>query len=386
MKKKIGISIGILVIVLIIAGIITNYSDSARVTTGHEPKCCIKVVSNDGSKVTYWGLGYKVVRYVGVSPNEPYESNIGVKMGSWFMKYELPKADIIKIEYEGQTITITDIKNIETIENILVNSKYNNEICDGINTHKITMDNEIYYLKESCQEIQKGDKQAKISKEDLEKINNIIYNKMDNEQSEEGQFFYGKVVESTASYIIVEPNESEEERKSADKISIGLGEYNDALYMVGTNVKITYDGTIMESYPAQIIATKIELKSAENFEILFYDKQPQSDIKVHKIVDKNETDKYDYDVYGYDGSVNIRIDGKDYSLKEALLENKITMEEIIVKANQDEKDGKIKADMYKDGGSMEYHYENYTIIKCHTVDGNRDVYIGTKDLKLTDVI
>lgn len=47
---------------------------------------------------------------------------------------------------------------------------------------------------------------------------------------------------------------------------------------------------------------------------------------------------------------------------------------------------KIKADMYKDGGSMEYHYENYTIIKCHTVDGNRDVYIGTKDLKLTDVI
>ena len=386
MKKKIGISIGILVIVLIVAGIITNYSDSARVTTGHEPKCCIKVVSNDGSKVTYWGLGYKVVRYVGVSPNEPYESNIGVKMGSWFMKYELPKADIIKIEYEGQTITITDIKNIETIENILVNSKYNNEICDGINTHKITMDNEIYYLKESCQEIQKGDKQAKISKEDLEKINNIIYNKMDNEQSEEGQFFYGKVVESTASYIIVEPNESEEERKSADKFSIGLGEYNDALYMVGTNVKITYDGTIMESYPAQIIATKIELKSAENFEILFYDKQPQSDIKVHKIVDKNETDKYDYDVYGYDGSVNIRIDGKDYSLKEALLENKITMEEIIVKANQDEKDGKIKANMYKDGGSMEYHYENYTIIKCHTIDGNRDVYIGTKDLKLTDVI
>ncbi len=386
MKKKIGISIGILVIILIIAGIITNYSDSARVTTGHEPKCCIKVVSNDGSKVTYWGLGYKVVRYVGVSPNEPYESNIGVKMGSWFMKYELPKADIIKIEYEGQTITINDIKNIETIENILVNSKYNNEICDGINTHKITMDNEIYYLKESCQEIQKGDKQAKISKEDLEKINNIIYNKMDNEQSEEGQFFYGKVVESTASYIIVEPNENEEERKSADKISIGLGEYNDALYMVGTNVKITYDGTIMESYPAQIIATKIELKSAENFEILFYDKQPQSDIKVHKIVDKNETDKYDYDVYGYDGSVNIRIDGKDYSLKDALLENKITMEEIIAKANQDEKEGKIKADMYKDGGSIEYHYENYTIIKCHTVDGNRDVYIGTKDLKLTDVI
>jgi len=181
MKKKIGISIGILVIVLIVAGIITNYSDSARVTTGHEPKCCIKVVSNDGSKVTYWGLGYKVVRYVGVSPNEPYESNIGVKMGNWFMKYELPKADIIEIEYEGQIITITDIKDIGIIENILLNSKYNGEICNGINTHKIILNKDIYYIKESCKEIQKGDKQATISTEDLETINNIIFQNKTNE-------------------------------------------------------------------------------------------------------------------------------------------------------------------------------------------------------------
>ena len=182
MKKKIGISIGILVIVLIVAGIITNYSDSARVTTGHEPKCCIKVVSNDGSKVTYWGLGYKVVRYVGVSPNEPYESNIGVKMGNWFMKYELPKADIIEIEYEGQKITITDIKDIEAIENILVNSKYDNRICNGINSYKIVLNNDVYYIKESCKEIQKGNKQATISTEDLELINNIISNKINKEK------------------------------------------------------------------------------------------------------------------------------------------------------------------------------------------------------------
>ena len=55
--------------------------------------------------------------------------------------------------------------------------------------------------------------------------------------------------------MIVEPNEDEEERKSTDKISISLGEYNDALYEVGTNVKITYNGEIMETYPAQVKAT-----------------------------------------------------------------------------------------------------------------------------------
>lgn len=385
MKKKIGIGIVIFLILLIIVGIITNYADSGRVSTGHEPKYCIKVVSNDGSKVTYWGLGYKVIRYVGVSPNEPYENNIGTKMGSWFMDYELPKSNTIEIEYEGQTITITDMKDIGTIENILLNSKYDGEICDGINTHKIVLNNEVYYIKESCKEIQKGDKQATISAEDLELINNII-SKMNKEQGKNENYFYGKIIEATNKYIIVEPNKEEKVRESSDKISIGLEENSDVVYMIGTNVKITYDGTIMESYPVQVNGAKIEVKSAENFEILFYDKHPMESYKIYTILDKSETYKYDYTIYGYDGSVNIRIDGKDYSLKEALLQNKITMEEIISKANQDEKDGKIKADMYKDGGSMEYHYENYTIIKCHTIDGNRDVYIGTKDLKLNDVI
>lgn len=181
MKKKIGIIIGIFVIVLIVIGIITNYLDSGRVTTGHEPKYCIKIVSNDGSKVTYWGLGYKVIRYVGVSPNEPYENNIGTKMGSWFMKYELPKDDIIEIEYEGHTIKVTDIKDIGVIENILLNSKYDREICDGISTHKIVLNNEVYYIKESCKEIQKGDKQSKITENDLNTITNI-FEKISNEK------------------------------------------------------------------------------------------------------------------------------------------------------------------------------------------------------------
>ena len=215
----------------------------------------------------------------------------------------------------------------------------------------------------------------------VENISSNPVNTVNHEQNEHS--FFGKVIESTASYIIVEPNEDEDIRKSSDKISISLGEYNDAIYEVGTNVKITYDGTIMESYPAQVKVTKIEVKSTENFEIIFKDRQPiDSYNKIYVILDKSETNKYDYTIYAYDGSVNIRIDGKAYSLKEALLENKITMEEIIAKANKDFPD----AVSYDDGGSIEYHYENYTIIKCHRLDGNRDVYIGTKEMTLNDVI
>ena len=120
--KKLCVSTIIVIIVIIIVGIITNYIDSGRITTGHEPQYCIKIVSNGGSKITYWGLGYKVVRYVKISPNEPYENNIGVKMGSWFMKYNLPKEKNIIIEYEDKSITITNHNDIEKISNILENS------------------------------------------------------------------------------------------------------------------------------------------------------------------------------------------------------------------------------------------------------------------------
>ena len=96
--------------------------------------------------------------------------------------------------------------------------------------------------------------------------------------------------------------------------------------MVGTGVKIIYDGVIMETYPAQINATKIDLKLAENFEIFFYEKQPMESYKIYTILEKNEADNYNYTIYGYDGIVNIKIDDKDYSLKDALLQNKMTIQ------------------------------------------------------------
>ncbi len=434
MKKSFKI-IGIILGVIIILGIIFFIVDYNRVQKQEKPIFCIKNpagVIRDGGTVEYFGLGYKVIDFHTLAGFED------IKIGNWFMKYEDFSSEIgkYKMKFEqdnkknysktidGITIelNIPNGWNYEEVEesknddfkfalNFYKNSKEKNAtlyfysnmfgVCGtGLTNEKITLNNgkeadvgyydgnkdwsfiSFYELNRNIAFINNGLDSSE-AKELLYFAKTI---NIDNEQSKEEYYFYGKVIESNATSIIVEPNENEEIRKSADKISIGLGQYNDELYMIGTNVKIIYDGNIMESYPAQVKATKIEVKSAENFEILFYDKHPMESYKIYTILDKSETDKYDYTIYGYDGSVNIRIDGKDYSLKEALSENKITMEEIIAKANQDEKDGKIKADMYRDGGSMEYHYENYTIIKCHTLDGNRDVYIGTKDLKLNDVI
>lgn len=173
MKKKIMfIIVAMVVIILLVICFITKYVDMGRVSTNTEPKYCIKIISDGGNKVTYWGLGYKVIRYPAVSPNEPYKNNIGVKMGSWFMSYKLTKYESLSVDLlmKGKTIKITKTRDIEAIVSLLRDSKYDQEICDGINTHKIQIQNDIYYIKEGCQEIQKGRKQAKISQKDFNEL------------------------------------------------------------------------------------------------------------------------------------------------------------------------------------------------------------------------
>lgn len=73
------------------------------------------------------------------------------------------------------------------------------------------------------------------------------------------------------------------------------------------------------------------------------------------------------------------------SLEATLKSGKMTIEGILARANQDESDGKIKSAMYKDGGTTEWYYEDYKIIKCHSLDGNRDVYIGIPEMHLSEL-
>lgn len=174
-KKGLIITISVLLI-LFVASLITKYIDTANVSTGHEPECCIKIVSQDGNKVTYWGLGYKVVRYVGVSPNEPYKNNIGVKMGSWFMKYENPTNVVLDVKSFGtdNIFQISDKADVDFTTNLLKNSKYINEPCDGITDYAITYDNDTYNILISCREIKRGNKQAKISDKDMAELERIL--------------------------------------------------------------------------------------------------------------------------------------------------------------------------------------------------------------------
>ena len=73
----------------------------------------------------------------------------------------------------------------------------------------------------------------------------------------EEHHFKAKVIEVGNGYIIVEPNEDEEERKSSDRFHID--NKNNVNYKEGQILAITYIGGINESYPAQIGVTNISI-------------------------------------------------------------------------------------------------------------------------------
>lgn len=213
--------------------------------------------------------------------------------------------------------------------------------------------------------------------------NGIIKGKEENNTNiPRKESFVATVLEETTTYMIVEPNEDEPERKSSDKIVINYGtDHIDYLFGIGRKVIINYTGYIKETYPAQIDTDDILINGYEEFELTVKNASNQNKTK---IVSNKELDPYssDCDLYYYGlEEVNITIDNKTIPLEEALKTGKMTLDGLIIKANKDIPNPEI----YKDGGSMEYHYDNYTIIKMHKLEGNRDVYIGTKDMTMRSI-
>lgn len=219
----------------------------------------------------------------------------------------------------------------------------------------------------------------------IELLGKEVYNSSNkNEEDDNKNYsFVGTIIEETSSYIMVKPNEDEEEAKFYDKVQINFSEeHTDYLYGVGRKVVINYTGQVLRSNPAQINTDDILVFGYEDFNLEI---KESKNIESKKIL--NNKDLYennsDYSLYYYGlDEVNITINNKKYSLEEALKSGKITLEGLIIKANKDFPD----TISYDDGGSKEYHYENYTIIKLNKLfNSNNDVYIGNKNLKIQDL-
>ena len=252
MKKKVLIITGIVVAILVVAGLVTSYMDSARVRNGIEPKFVVKITTDGGNKVTYWGLGYKVVRYPSVSPNEPYKNNRGVKYGSWFMRYELENE-----KNNNTKPTLNDINNFITDyfakdnvdkSNIAYWAVEENAVVVGmmdISTDK--QEEFIYNVFSSCC----GSEYIKYINE-----NKLI------EFKESIDIFDAQIIEAKDNSITVKVLKNSKSFKKDDKVTMKITRPTSGVndfYVVGNKVRITFNEMVETSNPAQIGASKIEL-------------------------------------------------------------------------------------------------------------------------------
>ena len=67
-----------------------------------------------------------------------------------------------------------------------------------------------------------------------------------------------------------------------------------------------------------------------------------------------------------------------YNLEDALKQKVITPNDILEQSKTDGKYGICDGDSYYDGGSMEYRYNDFTILKLNTLDGDKDLVIGMR--------
>ena len=135
-------------------------------------------------------------------------------------------------------------------------------------------------------------------------------------------------------------------------------------------------------------SSKVDKPEEKAFEIKFYeDESGRKSILSTDEAGKHDWGIYSYNIYSYNGDVKIVINNQEISLRDALIGNKIKMQEILEKANKDfenEKDVE-----YLDGGSKEYKYPNYTLLKLNKIGYEKetlqDVYFMPAGMTYSDL-
>lgn len=108
------------------------------------------------------------------------------------------------------------------------------------------------------------------------------------------------------------------------------------------------------------IKNNLKISEAKNKEIT----------KATLITDKNE-DNYIIYYYGID-SAEIQIDDKNYDFANAVSLNLFDINEFMNDISV--------STVYRDGGTKRWEGDDFSIIKCNTLDGNSDVYLGNRDM------
>ena len=356
MKKKIFIILGVIIILCLITYGIIVFIDYNNVSNGKVPFFAKKI-----DKENFDGIGYniKVKYYNDTEKIETIDMFLfGRHIAGTIIDYaDFEEKDISdNIKEDSIIIENNKIKNEELLDNFIENANNKQPAILELN---IITDEKLSSIR---LEYVPGKNYENVNLKASYENEEIIMTAPDkNWTFEDYQKYYG--------YYILTKNGAKEK-------------YDDYHFKIKRQVTenivtVYFNAELLDLTEIPIIC-KYDLDSSLYRKIygdLTYNQR--RDLGIEQIAYKNQYDNTDYGFYTIGGDVTITVeDDMIYSLEEALKNKILKVEDIMTQAKLDEKYGICDTAYYTDGGSIEYRYKNYTILKYNTLDGNKDLFIG----------
>lgn len=234
----------------------------------------------------------------------------------------------------------------------------------------------------------------------IENVNNVLY---DHEISLKVNLYTveGEIVTKELTYVPIKENYDENYKNR--KLIVKTDYSNDSYSSQG----IVNEEYLMQPYKMerkfvkeenliQIIIKRSDMSSdvQDEVELFEYELQNTDYIENNHIyyaqrkdmgVDKiNSEEEFNINVVG--GNVTIaknNEEAKDFS--EAIEAKYISIDEILEQAEVDSKYGVCRRGFYSDGGTIEYSYQDYTLIKANTLAGNKDFIIAPPNMIWSEI-
>lgn len=234
----------------------------------------------------------------------------------------------------------------------------------------------------------------------MENVNNVLY---DHEISLKVNLYTveGEIVTKELTYVPVKENYDENYKNR--KLIVKTDYSNDSYSSQG----IVNEEYLMQPYKMerkfvkeenliQIILKRSDMSSDAQDEVELFEYELQNtdyiennhtyyaqrkDMGVDKINSEEE-----FDIYVVGGNVTIaKINDEAKDFSEAIDTKYISIDEILEQAEVDSKYGVSRRGFYSDGGTIEYSYQDYTLIKANTLAGNKDFIIAPPNMIWSEI-
>lgn len=196
------------------------------------------------------------------------------------------------------------------------------------------------------------------------------------------------ILQDDGNIIFREDNRRDEFSSSEDRIikesSFPIDEYTIVEDFLGETKYIYFENRNKDFTSRVFICSCYNnLEYNNSFQLIF---RARKDIGIDKIIEKGTY--LDYNVYTFAGDVFVKINNEEIPLQDAIINKQLNPQDIVDNCALDVKNNKnnVVFSEANDGGTRKYRYdlaspEPFSIIKCHTLDGNRDLYIGVPNME-----